>query len=297
LLYGRPVAGYPLPGDNVFPEGITEGGGTFFFVGSMSDGTIYRGDTATGGVEVFLPPDGDGRATITGLAVDGHGRLIACDYDGGQLFAYNLASRELVARRAIPAQESLPNDVVVAGDNAYVTDTRHPRVWRLPAGRDGVGDAELAVDLSPFGPADPAYLNGIVAHPGGSVLLVASQGEGGALWRADLAHHTAAPVDLGGYEFNADGMLLDGDLLYGVTNRGGDIENLRFLISVARLAPGWRSAAIVAELADPDWDCPTTIAKVNGQLLIVCSQVHAMHTKTPPRLPFEIATTNLPNWP
>ena len=147
-----------------------------------------------------------------------------------------------------------------------------------------------------FRPADPAYLNGIVAHPDGSVLLVASQGEGGTLWRADLANHTAAPVDLGGYEFNADGMLLDGEVLYGVTNRGGDIENVRFMISVARLAPGWRSAAIVAELADPDWDCPTTIAKVNGQLLIVCSQVRAMHTKTPPRLPFEIASTDLPNW-
>jgi sugar lactone lactonase YvrE len=186
---------------------------------------------------------------------------------------------------------------VVAGDSAYVTDTRHPRVWRLPVGRGGVGDAELAVDLAPFGPADPAYLNGIVAHPDRSVLLVASQGEGGTLWRADLANHTAAPVDLGGYEFNADGMLLDGDVLYGVTNRGGSLENIRFKISVARLAPGWRSAAIVAELADPAWDCPTTIAKVNGQLLIVCSQVRAMHTKTPPRLPFEVATTDLPNWP
>src|SRR5438132_10712685 len=92
-LYGRPVARYSLPGDNVFPEGITEGGGTVFFVGSMGDGTIYRGDTASGDVEVFLPPDGDGRTTITGLDMDGYGRLIACDYDGGQLFVYDLAAR------------------------------------------------------------------------------------------------------------------------------------------------------------------------------------------------------------
>ena len=296
MLYGRPVARYALPGDNVFPEGITEGGGTTFFVGSMGDGTIYRGDAATGTVEVFLPPDGDGRVTITGLDLDAYGRLVACDYDGGQLFVYDLATRRLAARRALPVAEAWPNDVVVAGDSAYVSDTRHPRVWRLPVGRDGVGDAELAVDLGPVRPADPAKLNGNVAHPDGSVLLIASQGEGGTLWRADLANHTAAPVDLGGYEFNADGMLLDGEVLYGVTNRGGDIENVRFMISVARLAPGWRSAAIVAELADPDWDCPTTIAKVNGQLLIVCSQVRAMHTKTPPRLPFEIASTDLPNW-
>jgi sugar lactone lactonase YvrE len=295
-LYGRPVARYSLPGDNVFPEGITEGPGSTFFVGSMGDGTIFRGDINSGEVEVFLPPDGDGRTTITGLAVDGHGRLIACDYDGGQLFVYDLATRALVARRAIPAEESWPNDVAVAADSGYVTDTRHPRVWRLPLGPGAVGEPELAIDLAPFGPADPAYLNGIVAHPQGTLLLAASQGEGGTLWRIDRTRHTAAPVGLGGYEFNADGMLLDGDVLYGVTNRGEAIEDTRFMITAARLAPGWRSAAILGEFTDPGWDCPTTIAQVDGKLLVVCSQVRAMHTKTAPRLPFEIAATDLPHW-
>jgi Glyoxalase-like domain len=33
----------------------------------------------------------------------------------------------------------------------------------------GMSDAELAIDLASFGPADPAYLNGIVAHPGGNL--------------------------------------------------------------------------------------------------------------------------------
>jgi sugar lactone lactonase YvrE len=297
LVYGRPVARYALPGDNVFPEGITEGGGTVFFVGSMGDGTIYRGDTATGTIERFVPPDGDGRVTITGLALDGYGRLIACDYDGGQMFAYDLATGELAARRALPDKDAWPNDVVVAGDSAYVTDTRQPRIWRLPVGRGDVGEAELAIDLAPFGPAEPAYLNGIVAHPDGTALLAASQGEGGTLWRIGLANRDAAPVDLGGYEFNADGMLLDGDVLYGVTNRGDDIENIRFMISAARLAPGWHSGTIIAELTDPEWDCPTTLAAVDGKLLIVCSQVRAMHAKIPPHLPFQIATTDLPHLP
>ena len=43
------MARYSLPGDNVFPEGITEGGGTTFYVGSMGEGTIFRGDAATPG--------------------------------------------------------------------------------------------------------------------------------------------------------------------------------------------------------------------------------------------------------
>jgi len=295
-LYRQPVDRYVLPGDNVFPEGITAGPGTAFFVGSMGDGTIYRGDIWTGEVEAFLPPDGDGRASITGLDVDGYGRLISCDYDSGQLFVHDLATRALVARRTIPARQSWPNDVVVAGDSAYVTDTSHPLVWRLPLGSGGAGEPELAIDLTPFGPADPAYLNGIVAHPRGTLLLVASQGEGGTLWRVDLAGRTAVAVDLAGYEFNADGMLLDGDVLYGVTHRGETVQDARFMISAARLASDWRSAVILGELTEEGWDCPTTIAKIGGKLLVVCSQVRALHTKTPPRLPFEVATTDLPNW-
>jgi hypothetical protein len=111
-----------------------------------------------------------------------------------------------------------------------------------------------------------------------------------------VADRTAVAVDLAGYEFNADGMLLDGDVLYGVTNRGETVEDARFMISAARLASDWRSAVILGELTDPGWDSPTTIAKAGRKLLVVCSQVRAMHAKIPPRLPFEVATTDLPNW-
>jgi hypothetical protein len=92
-------------------------------------------------------------------------------------------------------------------------------------------------------------------------------------------------------------MLLDGDVLYGVTNRGATIEEARFMISAVRLSPGWQSGVILGELADPGWDCPTTIAKVDNKLLVVCSQVRAMHAKTPPRLPFQIAAIDFPSWP
>jgi Cu-Zn family superoxide dismutase len=290
------VTRYPLPGDNVFPEGITEGPDATFFVGSMGDGTIYRGDTTTGEVEVFLPPDGDGRTMVTGLAVDGHGRLIACDFDGRQIFVYRLDSRDLVARRSFGSEEVWPNDVAVAGDSAYISDSNRPLVWRLPAGPGGIGEPEVAIDLTPFGVADPAFCNGIVAHPAAPLLLVASQGEGGVLWQVDLTARTAAPVDLGGYEFNADGMLLDAGMLYGVVNRGETIEDLRFAVSAARLDPGWHSGTIVGELADPDWDCPTTIAQVAGKLLVVCSQVRAMRASSPPHLPFEVAAADFPGW-
>jgi len=291
-----PVDRYPLAGDNVFPEGITEGPDATFFVGSLGTGAIYQGDTSTGAVEEVLPPDGDGRQAICGLDVDDYGRLVACDVAGGQLFVFDLASRRSIARRPIPADESWPNDVVVVGDSAYVTDTKNPLIWRLPVGRDEIGEPEVAIDLARFGPADPAYLNGIVAHPDGTRLLVASQGEGGTLWLAEPGNGTATPVDLGGYEFNADGMLLDADVLYGVTNRGETHDDARFMISVARLAPDWRSGQIIGELTDAAWDCPTTIAKVGGRLLVVCSQVKLQRTGGNPRLPFEVIGTDFPEW-
>ena len=287
---------YVLPGDAVFPEGITEGPGTTFFVGSLGDGTIYRGDAATGEAGVFLPPDGDGRQAIAGLDIDRHGRLIACDIEGAQVFAYDLRTRRLVARRAIPVAGALPNDVVVVGDSAYLTDTGNPLIWRLPAGPDGIGEPEVAVDLSRWDVADPAYLNGIVAHPDGRLLLAASQGEGGVPWRVDLEDRTASPVDLGGYDFNADGMLADGDVLYGVTNRGQTHEDAVFSVSVARLAADWRSGTILGELTDEAWDTPTTIAQADGQLLVVCSQLRARHTGAAPRLPFEVIGTDFPSW-
>lgn len=172
---------FALPGETVFPEGITEGPASTFFVGSLGDGTIYRG-WLDGSVEVWLGPDGDGRTAIAGLDVDGHGRLLACAIDTGELYAYDLSTAALVARHRFPAEGSQPNDVVVSGDAAYVTDTRLSLVWRVPVDASGVGVPEVLADLS--GPAYPdgLYLNGIVASPDGSLLLVASQGTGD-LWR------------------------------------------------------------------------------------------------------------------
>jgi len=288
---------FEIPGDAVFPEGITEGPGTTFFLGSLTDGTIYRGDTSTGKVEVFLPPDGDGRDTICGMDIDNYGRLISCDFEGGRLFVHDLASRTLVARREMPGGESGPNDVVVVGDTAFITDSKCQVVWRLPAGPDEIGEPEVAVDLSgQYEGMGSAFLNGIVARPGGTQLLVAAQRDG-RLWRIDLATMSAAQVDLGGYNFNADGMLLDGDVLYGVTNRGKGWAEVRVMISVLRLDHDWRSGRVLGELTDPDWDSPTTIAAVDGQLLVLCAQIRARNLNTPPSLPFVVAAMDMPSWP
>jgi hypothetical protein len=155
----------------------------------------------------------------------------------------------------------------------------------------------VAIDLARYHPADPAFLNGIVCHPAQPLLLIASQGKGGTLWRADAASAVAGPVDLYGYDFNADGMLLDGDVLYGVTHRGTVAQEIRFMISAVRLAPDWKSGTVLGVLTDERWTFPTTIAKVAGELLVVCSQLHAPRLNIPPQLPFTVAATEFPTWP
>jgi hypothetical protein len=187
--------------------------------------------------------------------------------------------------------------VVVYGDWAYVTDSKRPVVWRLPVGPGQVGEPSVAIDLAPYQPADPAYLNGIVCHPAQSLLLIGSQGKGGTLWRADMGTGTARPVDLGGYDFNADGMLLDDDVLYGVTHRGTYADgDIRTMISVVRLAPDWESGSELGELADERRLTPTTIAKIGDELLVVCSQFGASRLKVPPTLPFTVAASEFPSW-
>jgi hypothetical protein len=93
-------------------------------------------------------------------------------------------------------------------------------------------------------------------------------------------------------------MLLDGDVLYGVTHRGtvtgGDF---RAMITATRLAPDWESGAVLGELTDERWSFPTTIANVGGELLVVNSQFHAQRLNIPPVLPFTVAASEFPSWP
>lgn len=63
----------PLPTD-FQPEGIAVGAGSTFYVGSLHDGDIYRGDLRTGDGALFV--DTAGRAAL-GMRVDrAHGYLV-----------------------------------------------------------------------------------------------------------------------------------------------------------------------------------------------------------------------------
>ncbi len=68
---------YALPGNEVYPEGVTYRPETGeFFVGSTTDGTVFRGNVGEPGAEaeIFLEPGEDGRTVATGMKVDPEGQ-------------------------------------------------------------------------------------------------------------------------------------------------------------------------------------------------------------------------------
>lgn len=275
------ISQYVVPGDAVFPEGITEDpDGVTFYVSSEHDGTIFRGRTGTAELERWLPGGADGRTTALGMAVDGAGRLLVCGGSTGQLHAYGTRTGELVARRTVPSAPALLNDVCVTGGYAYVTDSQRPVVWRLATAGE-LGEPEEWLDLTRYGaePGQLHYLNGIVPACDGSLLLAAAQGTG-ALWRLDVAARTASLVDLGGELVNGDGLVFAGDLLYACDNTDEPDGSVRYWLTALRLSAGARAATLAGRWERRAADTPTTLAFLGGRLYAVNSQFGARRAGT-----------------
>src|SRR5690349_5553815 len=94
-------AGRPLPVSialpNGFqPEGLTIGRGTRFYVGSLVDGAVFRGDLATGRGSILVK--GTAGTMKTGLKVDSRNRLWAATASGGGADVYDAGNGKLLAR-------------------------------------------------------------------------------------------------------------------------------------------------------------------------------------------------------
>jgi sugar lactone lactonase YvrE len=282
-----------LPGPAAFPEGIAAAAdGLTFYVSSRRDGTIFRGRIDESAASVWLPPGTDGRTAACGMTIDARGRLLVCGWEGGQVFAYQTATGELAARHMVPADSALLNDVCVCADFAYVTDSSRPVIWRLPVA-DAVGEPAEWLDLTAFGAAPEAsFLNGIIADPSGTALLVSAQ-QAEVLWRVDIASRTAEPVDLGTDRLAADGLELVGDMLYACDITEDADSSVSFWLTAVRLDREARAGKLAGRWPRRIEDTPTTLAHIAGRLYLVNSQIHAERQGTPPG-PFTISAVDLP---
>ena len=121
--------------DGYFPEGIAVGRGSTFYVGSLADGSIYRGDLRTGEGEVLTEPAGPFPFSTVGLDVDQHGRVWAAGAAAGTGRVYDGDTGELLAEYQFAGPgESLINDVIVTKDAAWFTDSGRsppPSAWNF----------------------------------------------------------------------------------------------------------------------------------------------------------------------
>jgi outer membrane protein assembly factor BamB len=284
--------------DAVFPEGVATDS-HFFYVGSTTDGTIYRGDLGGTTATPFLAGGQDGRTSAVGLKVS-DGFLFVAGGATGRFFVYDIDSGELVGSFLVdpaPAGDANPtflNDAVVAPDGSvYVTDSIRPVLYRIgPDGyaTDGVETLEvfLEFDGTPLQYEAGFNVNGSAATPDGQYLVLA-QSNTRMLFRVELATGDVSPIDLGGALVNGDGLVLRGRTLYAVERpQTGDARIVEIMLS-----GDLTSGAVISLTTDESFDDPTTAAIARGRLLVVNSQFGARAPGQTPG-PFTVSTIPLP---
>jgi sugar lactone lactonase YvrE len=253
--------------DGFQPEGIAAGRGTSLYVGSIPTGAVWKGDARTGDGAVLVPGR-PGERNAIGIKVDRRNRLFVAGGPTGKAFVYDAGSgADLASYQLAPAGvATFVNDVAVTRKAVYFTDSLNQQLYVVPLGHHGRLPGRGAVRTLPL-TGDLVFqtgfnLNGIAAAKGGRVLVVV-QSNTGKLFTVNPRTGVTDEIELGTDTVtNGDGLLLFGRHLFVVRNQLN-------LIAVVKLSGSLSSGRVVAELTDPDFDVPTTIAFQAGRLYAV----------------------------
>lgn len=256
--------------DGFWPEGITFGRGSTFYVTSLATGAIYRADARTGAGDILVTAQ-PGREAV-GLKYDerNHRLVVAGGFTGEAHVLDAATGATLASYRLADPEEGLTlvNDVTLTRDAAYFTDSYRTVLYRIPLPANGAFAQESDVQTIPlssefeFDPATPiGNANGIAATPDGRYLMIVSTATG-TVYRVDARTGDATAVTPGGISVSGDGLLLVGRRLYvvdGVFDR----------IVVVRLDADYDDGVVERVLTDPDLQFPSTIARFGNALYAV----------------------------
>jgi hypothetical protein len=263
----------PVPND-FQPEGIATGRGDAFYVGSLADGSIYKGSLLTGAGSILVAGT-PGRLAV-GLDLDDRSNLLwVADGFGGGGQVYDGATGALIADFDFGG--AFTNDVIVAGDAAYFTDSFSPSLYRVPVtanGRPGDGFETLPLHGDFQFIPGTFNANGIEAIPGPTPTLLVVNGSTGRLYAVDSETGQASLID-GAPLPSADGLLLDGRRTLYV------VQNFLNQIAEVRLSPDLAMGEIVNTLTSPAFRSPTTVAGFGPALYAV----NARFDVAPPGIP------------
>jgi superoxide dismutase, Cu-Zn family len=284
-------ARYALPDSNAFPEGIAfDATRNAFYTGSSSNGSIYRVTLGSGAVDVLSLGGSPGRGSALGLKLDSRRRLFVAGGAQGTVAVVDTADGQTLAvRRAVgvqAGQQSFINDLTIAGNFAYITDSSRAVLMRMRVDGAQVGALENWLELTntPVRYADGINLNGIVASSDARFLL-SVQTNTGKLFRFDTVAKAVREVNLNGANLrNGDGLVLQGKTLYVVRNADSRID-------VMTVSNDFLSARGSGSITEPNLRFPTTAALANGRMLVVNGQLD--RREDPPVLPFTISSLSL----
>ncbi|MEA2420439.1 MAG: hypothetical protein QOE60_2645 [Thermoleophilaceae bacterium] len=274
---------YTIPGDNVFPEGVSLRPGTDqFFVSSTGTGTIYRGTLGKPSLRVFLGGGEDGRVVANGLRA-GADHLVIAGSVTGYVFVYDYRGR--LVRRFATGSGGLINDVALAPNgDAYVTDSMRGLLFRIPA-KALAKHSGATKRIQPFVRLSDTpvgqYSNGVVAAGDRYALVVGTAS--GVLARVDLKTKRVRAVK--NLVLPAgDGLARTGQTLYAV--------NSAAKVTQVKLSRDWLHATFVRDITSPTFHFPTTVQIAGKRLLVVNSQFDN-RGKTPD-LPFTLSAVRRP---
>jgi sugar lactone lactonase YvrE len=241
------------------PEGIASGRGTDFYVGSIPQGAVWKGDYRTGRGAVLVPPH-EGR-NHTGLKYDKRGkRLFVAGGASKGIYVYDAKTGADVRAYSISTAGFI-NDVTITRDGAYFTDSQMQVLYKVPIARDGSLGALETIEIS----GDLVYTagfnaNGIAATRDGKTLVIVKSNDG-RLFTADTAGVTKE-IALDQPVTNGDGILLQGKTVWVVRNQLNQVVEVQLNRSLSTGRTG-------QVLTDPRLDIPTTIAPFGKSLYAV----------------------------
>lgn len=283
-----------LEGAQVYPEGIAiDPRSGAAFVGSTSNGDVFRITRGSGRAELFQAGGSPGRMGAFGMKVDERGRLWIAGGPAGTIALVDIATASTIGVFELPkGNQTFVNDLVISRDGfVYATDSFRPVIYRIrnvPAGTATVMEPWLDLSASPvrYVPNE-VNLNGLVASPDGRWLLSVHLSTG-QLWRIDTQTRAVSEVRVeGGSLKNGDGLVLASaeDLLV--------VRNVESEIVHVKLAAGWASGQVVQRHMDARLRYPTTAALTPDGLMVVNAQLDRQKFP-PPLLPFDVVIVKLP---
>lgn len=220
-------------------------------MGSIPQGSVYRGSYRTGKGKLLVPPHA-GRSH-TGLKFDQRSRrLFVAGGESKGIYVYDSRTAADVEDFAL-GDAGFVNDVVVTRRAAYFTDSLVQQLYRVAIGKNGSIGEPSPVSIS----GDLAYqtgfnANGIEALPGGHTLIVV-QSNVGKLFAVNAATGRSREIALNKPVVGGDGLLLRGRTLFVVQNRDNKV-------AAVRLGRGLKRGKVTRYLRNRKLDVPTTIA-------------------------------------